>query len=87
MSSLHKPKRKVKKSSDVTSSNAAQNAVALNPRTNAQEPAFALASFFWPARRGTSQWVTLPLLLMVASLFRWVVGFWGYSGIEHHAKQ
>lgn len=44
-------------------------------------PAFPLASFLWPAKKSTSQWVVLPLVLMVVGLFRWVLGFWGYSGV------
>lgn len=44
-------------------------------------PAFPLASFLWPAKKSTSQWVILPLVLMVVGLFRWALGFWGYSGV------
>lgn len=44
------------------------------------KPAFPLAAFLWPARGTTSQWVILPLILMVAGLFRWTTGLWGYSG-------
>lgn len=43
-------------------------------------PAFPLASFLWPARGAVSQWEVLPLVLMVAGLFRWAAGLWGYSG-------
>lgn len=44
------------------------------------QPAFPLAAVLWPARVGVSSWVVLSLILMGASLFRWAVGFWGYSG-------
>ena len=44
-------------------------------------PAFPLASFLWPARSSVSQWELLPLILMVAGLYRWVAGLWGYSGM------
>lgn len=43
-------------------------------------PAFPLAAFLWPARGTTSQWVILPLILMIVGLFRWTTGLWGYSG-------
>ncbi|OJD22082.1 hypothetical protein ACJ73_06575 [Blastomyces percursus] len=43
-------------------------------------PAFPIVSFLWPARAGVSQWVVLPLILMVVGLFRWSVSLWGYSG-------
>lgn len=43
-------------------------------------PAFPLASFLWPARGAVSQWELLPLVLMVAGLYRWAAGLWGYSG-------
>ncbi|CAI4213692.1 unnamed protein product [Parascedosporium putredinis] len=45
-------------------------------------PAFPLASFLWPARSSVSQWEVLPLILMVAGLFRWAAGLWGYSGFH-----
>jgi hypothetical protein len=44
-----------------------------------KKPAFPLEAFMW-AGRGASQWVVLPLVLMVVGLFRWAAGFWGYSG-------
>lgn len=47
-------------------------------------PAFPLVSFLWPARGGVSQWLVLPLILMVVGLFRWAVGLWGYSGEDSH---
>ena len=83
MSTIHKPRRKSKKTSDTASNNSDQNALVLNHETHSQEPAFVLVALFWPARKGTSQWVILPLILMVVGLFRWVVGFWGYSGTNN----
>lgn len=52
------------------------------PRTEAlvRAPAFPLAAFLWPARSSSSQWEVLPVILMVAGLFRWAAGLWGYSG-------
>lgn len=47
---------------------------------HSQSPAFPLVAFLWPARTLTSQWVLLPLILMIIGLFRWTAGFWGYSG-------
>ncbi|KAL8836100.1 MAG: hypothetical protein Q9170_003048 [Blastenia crenularia] len=32
--------------------------------------------------RSTSQWIILPLILMAVGLFKWVTGFWGYSGFN-----
>ena len=54
----------------------------LEKKTGPQSPAFPLVAFFWPARKGTSQWVILPLVLMVVGLFRWCAGLWGYSGTD-----
>ncbi|KAL0938734.1 glucosyltransferase [Colletotrichum truncatum] len=45
-------------------------------------PVFPLASFLWPARGSVSEWEVLPLILMVAGLFRWAAGLWGYSGFQ-----
>ncbi|KAI9883712.1 MAG: hypothetical protein M1823_004516 [Watsoniomyces obsoletus] len=46
------------------------------------QPAFPLAASLWPARVGVSSWVVLALILIGAGLFRWAVGFWGYSGFN-----
>jgi alpha-1,3-glucosyltransferase len=45
-------------------------------------PEFPLVAFLWPARGTTSQWILLPLILMVVGLFRWSVGLWGHSGYQ-----
>ncbi|KIV99534.1 uncharacterized protein PV09_08836 [Verruconis gallopava] len=50
-------------------------------RNGVQQPGFPLVAFLWPAK-GASQWIVLPCVLMVAALFRWATGFWGYSGFR-----
>ncbi|KAG0642651.1 glycosyl transferase [Tuber brumale] len=42
---------------------------------------FPLASFLHPLRSASSQWLVLPVLLMVSILFRWAVGLGPYSGM------
>ena len=54
----------------------------LNKKAGVQSPAFPLVAFFWPARKSTSQWLILPLVLMFVGLFRWCAGLWGYSGTD-----
>lgn len=53
-----------------------------NKKAGAQSPAFPLVAFFWPARKSTSQWLILPLVLMFVGLFRWCAGLWAYSGTD-----
>ena len=48
-----------------------------------QKPAFPLVAFLWPAK-GISHWIVVPCVLMIAGLFRWGLGFWGYTGIPYH---
>ena len=79
MNSAHRPRRK-KKTVAITATSGHPRLLT-DPKTNARDPAFPLAAFFWPAKKSTSQWVILPLTLMVMGLFRWIVGFWGFSGI------
>lgn len=43
---------------------------------------FPLASFLHPLRSSSSQWLVLPVLLMVVLLFRWAVGLGPYSGMD-----
>lgn len=43
---------------------------------------FPLASFVYPLRSNASQWLIVPVLLMVAFLFRWAVGLGPYSGMR-----
>ncbi|KAI5850371.1 glycosyl transferase [Morchella snyderi] len=42
---------------------------------------FPLASFLHPLRSASSQWLVLPVLLMVVLLVRWAVGLGPYSGM------
>lgn len=79
MSPVHRPRKKKKAVS--ISEMSSHGTLKTDPKTNARNPAFPLAAFLWPARKSTSQWVILPLTLMVVGLFRWVVGFWGFSGM------
>ncbi|KAL2022673.1 hypothetical protein VTK56DRAFT_4754 [Thermocarpiscus australiensis] len=76
--SPHKPRRKAKRAANATSNLGAASSV----ETLARVPSFPLAAFLWPARCSVSQWELLPLVLMVAGLFRWAAGLWGYSGFE-----
>jgi alpha-1,3-glucosyltransferase len=77
----HRPRRKRKASQLVSASS--NGTVLLDTTTQREKPAFPLAAFFWPIK-GTpvSQWVLLPLILMAVGLFRWVTGFWQYSGYQ-----
>lgn len=78
MESPHKSRKK--KKGPGQSVKATEDTVISNEKGNIQTPAFPLVAYLWPARTLTSQWVLLPLTLMVVGLFRWTVGFWGYSG-------
>lgn len=60
------------------------NELIVDPGSPRASPAFPLVSFLWGARGGVSQWLILPLILMVVGLFRWAVGLWGYSGTALH---
>ena len=77
----HRPRRKRKASQLVSASS--NGTVLLDAPTQREKPAFPLAAFFWPIK-GTpvSQWVILSLVLMAVGLFRWVTGFWQYSGYQ-----
>ncbi|KAF4548970.1 ALG6/ALG8 glycosyltransferase-like protein [Elsinoe fawcettii] len=72
----HTPRRKRRSSSlPLNSDNGA-----LIQDGAAQLPAFPLAAFLLPAKGTVSQWLSVPLILMAVGLFRWALGFWGYSG-------
>ena len=74
---------KAKKKKKAPSAGPGKNEIALPERkASAQTPAFPLVAFFWPARKNTSQWVILPLVLMIVGLYRWCAGMWGYSGFQ-----
>jgi len=53
-----------------------------HPDALVRAPGFPLAAFLWPARGSASQWEILPLILLVAALFRWAAGLWRYSGAD-----
>ncbi|PGH09632.1 hypothetical protein AJ80_07661 [Polytolypa hystricis UAMH7299] len=52
----------------------------VDANTSKPSPAFPLVAFLWPARAGVSQWLMLPVILIVVGLFRWATSLWGYSG-------
>ncbi|RWA12983.1 hypothetical protein EKO27_g2137 [Xylaria grammica] len=74
MSSPHKPRRKPKKTAHFDAN--------VKPEALVRSPTFPLEALLWPARSSLSQWEVLPLVLMVAGLFRWAAGLWGYSGLH-----
>ena len=75
------PYKPGKKTNGNSSPSPSSNELArLDKKSAPQSPAFPLVAFFWPARKSTSQWVILPLVLMIVGLFRWCAGLWGYSG-------
>lgn len=78
--SSHRPRKKRKLIPSFEDPQSA-NLVVVDTKSNAVKPAFPLVAFLWPAR-GTSQWVVLPLILMIVGLFRWCAGLWGYSGMS-----
>ncbi|KAL9062995.1 MAG: hypothetical protein Q9157_008490 [Trypethelium eluteriae] len=79
--SSHKPRKK-RKVDAYFGPPSGHGTILVDPATKAQKPAFPLVAFLWPAKGTVSQWVILPLILMVAGLFRWTTGFWGYSGFQ-----
>ena len=60
--------------------------VTVDTKSNAIKPEFPLVAFLWPARGTTSQWILIPLILIAVGLFRWSVGFWGYSGMLNESS-
>lgn len=80
----HKPRKKKKPLPGIYQSETNADLVKVDEHRNTVKPAFPLVAFLWPARGTTSQWVLIPLILMIAGLFRWAVGLWGYSGTLHH---
>ncbi|KAL8969519.1 MAG: hypothetical protein Q9183_001962 [Haloplaca sp. 2 TL-2023] len=79
MAPSHKPRKRRK---DEATSFTNGELTASQLRQGLSSPQFPLASFLWPAKKSTSQWVILPLVLMAVGLFRWATGFWGYSGFN-----
>ncbi|OJD19806.1 hypothetical protein AJ78_00306 [Emergomyces pasteurianus Ep9510] len=77
-SASHRPRKKRRLLT--TTAPHSNNDLVANADSSKPSPAFPLVSFLWPARAGISQWVVLPLILMVVGLFRWSTSLWGYSG-------
>ena len=71
-----------KKKKTVISSSENNDNVYIIKQDGTPIPAFPLVAFLWPARKNTSQWVVLPLVLMIVGLYRWCTGLWGYSGFQ-----
>jgi alpha-1,3-glucosyltransferase len=63
-------------------SNTITDIVAVDTQSNIVTPEFPLVAFLWPARGTTSQWIVIPIILMIVGLFRWSVGLWGHSGFQ-----
>jgi len=78
----YKPRKKRKGSVGLARSNTITDIVTVDTQSNAITPEFPLVAFLWPARGTTSQWILLPLILMVVGLFRWSIGLWDYSGFQ-----
>jgi alpha-1,3-glucosyltransferase len=80
MAPSHKP-RKRRAHDEAVSGSSGKSLVTIDSSSGSKKPAFPLVAFLWPAR-GSGPWLTLPLILMVAFLFRLATGFWGYSGFQ-----
>lgn len=80
-SNSHKPRKK-RKETPLVRSATVTDIVNVDTTNNNVVPEFPLVAFLWPARGTTSQWILLPLILMIVGLFRWCVGLWDYSGFE-----
>ncbi len=79
--SSHRPRKK-RKDQGLVRSATITDIVNVDTEDNSITPEFPLVAFLWPARNTTSQWILLPIILMVVGLFRWSVGLWGYSGFQ-----
>ncbi|KAH9845717.1 glycosyltransferase family 57 protein [Teratosphaeria destructans] len=74
--SSHRPRKKRK--ADFPTSN---GTIATSPFDRREQPAFPLVAYFWPAKGiNLSQWILLPVILMMVFLFRWTTSLWPYSG-------
>ncbi|KAK5446345.1 Glucosyltransferase-like protein [Exophiala xenobiotica] len=80
--SSHRPRKKRKQAPALTRSATITDIVKFTSEDNTVAPEFPLVAFLWPSRGTTSQWILLPLILMVVGLFRWSVGLWGHSGYQ-----
>lgn len=72
----HKPRKKRRQ---LVRSNTLTDIAKVEPGSDHIDPEFNLVAFLLPAR-GSSQWISIPLILIFTGLFRWCVGIWGYSG-------
>lgn len=77
MAPTHRPRKKRK---ELISSSSSNGTVDQDWETKRDKPAFPLVAFFWPVKGALSQWITVPVILMVAGLFRWTTAIWPYSG-------
>ncbi|CAK3985146.1 glycosyltransferase family 57 [Lecanosticta acicola] len=75
----HRPRKKRK--ADLISSSSSNGTLVLDG-SKREKPAFPLVAFFWPVKGTNSQWITLPVILMVVGLFRWCTAIWPYSGFK-----
>jgi alpha-1,3-glucosyltransferase len=80
--SSHRPRKKRKQAPVLTRSATITDIVKFTSEDNTVAPEFPLVAFLWPTRGTTSQWILLPLILMVVGLFRWSLGLWGHSGYQ-----
>jgi alpha-1,3-glucosyltransferase len=71
-----------KKRKGLVRSNTITDIVQVDSDGRGINPEFPLVAFLWPARGTASQWILLPLILVIVGLCRWSVGLWGYSGFE-----
>jgi alpha-1,3-glucosyltransferase len=76
----HKPRKKKQASYALQRTETTADIISIDKHSHAVKPEFPLVAFLWPARGTASQWVLIPLILMIVGLFRWTVGLWGYSG-------
>ncbi|KAJ4345287.1 Glucosyltransferase-like protein [Didymosphaeria variabile] len=77
----HKPRRR-RKIEEGSLAHVTHGTLDLDQSSQARKPAFPLVAFLWPVKGVVSQWITIPLILMVVGLFRWTTGLWGYSGFN-----
>jgi alpha-1,3-glucosyltransferase len=78
----HRARKRKKPDTPFKRTATTQDVIATGEHGRSTGPGFPLVAFLWPARGSTSQWITLPLILILAGLFRWAVGLWGYSGYQ-----
>ncbi|KAI9719545.1 MAG: Glucosyltransferase-like protein [Chrysothrix sp. TS-e1954] len=77
----HKPRKKPRQNDAVQKVPVLANGYQ-SKAVKSHRPSFPLEALLWSTREGTSRWITLPLVLMVTGLYKWTLGFWGYSGFQ-----